>query len=260
MRRRGLAGRAAAAAAAVLAAVLIAFGVYVSDYYHAEGSVREYLAQEKERTSGSAEAVSETEISNSVPVRVEQTGYGWFLDGPSDRNAMIFYPGAKVDETAYIPLLYQFAKEGMDVCLVKMPFHLAVFGIDKADEIIPQYGYTNWYIGGHSLGGAMGAAYAAGHADRLKGVVLLAAYATKKLDDSLKEIVVYGSQDGVIRTGKLTEGRQFAPKQYIEHVIEGGNHAMFGNYGKQKGDGAGLITDKEQQAETVRAVMEAVRE
>ena len=114
--------------------------------------------------------------------------------------------------------------------------------------------------GRHSLGGAMGAAYAAGHADRLKGVVLLAAYATKKLDDSLKEIVVYGSQDGVIRTGKLTEGRQFAPKQYIEHVIEGGNHAMFGNYGKQKGDGAGLITDKEQQAETVRAVMEAVRE
>ena len=88
--------------------------------------------------------------------------------------------------------------------------------------------------------------------------MLFAAYATKKLDDSLKEIVIYGSEDGVLRLSKLREGRQFAPKRYFEHVIEGGNHALFGNYGEQEGDGTGLISAQEQQAETVRVVMEAV--
>ena len=240
MNKRRLLSRCAAVLAAVLLVVFAAFGVYVSIYYRADETVKEYLASE------------------TGTVMLSETNYGWFLDGPSDENAMVFYPGGKVDEKAYIPLLYRFAEEGMDVCLVKMPFHLAVFGIDKADEVMPQYDYENWYIGGHSLGGAMGAAYAAGHADELRGVVLFAAYATKKLDDSLKEIVVYGSEDGVLRLSKLREGRQFAPKRYFEHVIEGGNHALFGNYGEQEGDGTGLISAQEQQAETVRVVMEAV--
>ena len=240
MNKRRLLSRCAAVLAAVLLVVFAAFGVYVSIYYHADESVEKYLASETGTT------------------KLAETNYGWFLDGPSDENAMVFYPGAKVDEKAYIPLLYRFAEEGMDVCLVKMPFHLAVFGIDKADEVMPQYDYESWYIGGHSLGGAMGAAYAAGHADELRGVVLFAAYATKKLDDSLKEIVIYGSEDGVLRLSKLREGRQFAPKRYFEHVIEGGNHALFGNYGEQEGDGTGLISAQEQQAETVRVVMEAV--
>ena len=240
MNKRRLLSRCAAVLAAVLLVVFAAFGVYVSIYYRADETVKEYLASE------------------TGTVMLSETNYGWFLDGPSDENAMVFYPGGKVDEKAYIPLLYRFAEEGMDVCLVKMPFHLAVFGIDKADEVMPQYDYENWYIGGHSLGGAMGAAYAAGHADELRGVVLFAAYATEKLDDSLKEIVIYGSEDGVLRLSKLREGRQFAPKRYFEHVIEGGNHALFGNYGEQEGDGTGLISAQEQQAETVRVVMEAV--
>ena len=234
MNKRRLLSRCAAVLAAVLLVVFAAFGVYVSIYYHADESVEKYLASETGTT------------------KLAETNYGWFLDGPSDENAMVFYPGAKVDEKAYIPLLYRFAEEGMDVCLVKMPFHLAVFGIDKADQVMSQYDYENWYIGGHSLGGAMGAAYAAGHADELRGD------ATKKLDDSLKEIVIYGSEDGVLRLSKLREGRQFAPKRYFEHVIEGGNHALFGNYGEQEGDGTGLISAQEQQAETVRVVMEAV--
>lgn len=40
----------------------------------------------------------------------------------------------------------------MDVCLIKMPFRLAFLGINSADQVIGQYDYTSWYIGGHSLG------------------------------------------------------------------------------------------------------------
>lgn len=230
-------------AAAVLFAVLAAsFGIYVSDYYRADESVKTFLVSDGK-------------------VRVEKTDYGWFLDGPSEENAMVFYPGGKVEETAYAPLLHRFAEEGMDVCLVKMPFRLAFLGINKALDVMAQYDYENWYIGGHSLGGAMGAVCAADHGDEFKGIVLLAAYATKELDDDLVEIVICGSEDGVLNRGKTAEGRKFAPSSeghYLERVIEGGNHALFGGYGKQKGDGEAQITADEQQEETVRTVMDAI--
>jgi hypothetical protein len=135
--------------AALVCAVVVlaaAFGFYVGDYYRADRSVDEYLA-----------------LDSSV--KVEQADYGWYLDGPSEEDALIFYPGAKVDEKAYIPILYRFAEEGMDVCLVKMPFHLAFLGMNRAADVMRQYTYTNWYIGGHSLGGAMAANFAADHGD-----------------------------------------------------------------------------------------------
>ena len=42
-------------------------------------------------------------------------------------------------------------------------------------------------------------------------------------------------------------------------MIEGGNHAFVGNYGRQKGDGEAGITAEEQQEKIVRLVMEAIR-
>ena len=152
--------RAAMAAAVLLVVLAVFWGIYVNTYYHADESAGAFLVSDEQ-------------------VRVEKTEYGWFLDGPSEENALIFYPGAKVEETAYAPILHRFAEEGMDVCLVKMPFRLAFFGISKASDVMAQYEYENWYIGGHSLGGAMSAVYAADHGDELKGIVLLAAYATK---------------------------------------------------------------------------------
>ena len=235
--------RAAIAAAVLLAAVAVFFGIYVNTYYHADASAGAFLVSDEQ-------------------VRVEKTEYGWFLDGPSEENAMVFYPGAKVEETAYAPLLHRFAEEGMDVCLVKMPFRLAFLGIGKASDVMAQYDYENWYIGGHSLGGAMSAVFAADHGDELRGAVLLAAYATKKLDDDLLEIVIYGSEDGVLNRAKTEEGRQFAPGtkgNYLELVIDGGNHAFIGSYGSQKGDGEARITAEEQQEKIVSLVMEAIR-
>ena len=235
--------RAAMAAAVLLAVLAVSSGIYVNTYYHADASVGAFLVSDEQ-------------------VRVEKTEYGWLLDGPSEENAMVFYPGAKVEETAYAPLLHRFAEEGMDVCLVKMPFRLAFLGIGKASDVMAQYDYENWYIGGHSLGGAMSAVYAADHGEELRGLVLLAAYATKKLDDDLTEIVLYGSEDGVLNRAKIEEGREFAPSvtgHYLEKVIEGGNHAFVGSYGRQEGDGEAGITAQEQQEMIVRLVMEAIR-
>lgn len=210
------------------------FFLYVSDYYRADASAEAALVSDE--------------------VRIEETDYGWFFDGPSDDAAMIFYPGAKVEETAYAPLLHRLAAAGMDVCLAQMPFHLAVFDKDAADEILKQYSYENWYIGGHSLGGAMAAEYAAGHSDAFSGLILLAAYSAGEIPSSLPEIVLVGSEDRIINREKLALGRQYAPENYAEYVIEGGNHAQFGSYGEQKGDGSAAITPQQQAAETVERI------
>ena len=219
------------------ALLVVCFFLYTEHYYHADQT-----------------ALSALESDDTVTVI--KTDFGWLFDGPSESDALIFYPGAKVEETAYAPLLHLLAKEGMDICLVKMPFRLAFFGSGKADDLMPRYSYTNWYIGGHSLGGAMAANYAANHEKLLSGVVLLAAYSTKKLSDSLAVISVYGSEDHVLNMKKLKEGDAYLPDTAVKHVIDGGNHAQFGNYGEQDGDGKALISAVDQQHQTAELIVQ----
>ena len=224
---------------AMMLIVLIAFGVYVSVYYHADAS-------------------AEAALHSDGAVTVTQTDYGWLFDGPSEDQALVFYPGAKVETAAYAPLLHALSAEGMDVCLVDMPFHLAFFGIGKADSIIGEDSERNWYVGGHSLGGAMAASWAAEHGDYIDGVVLLAAYPTKQLDSDLTELLIYGSEDQVLNLEKFQEGEQYAPEDSRTYIISGGNHAQFGNYGVQAGDGTARISPEEQQAETVRLITQSL--
>ncbi|MNP78228.1 hypothetical protein D3C76_1757890 [compost metagenome] len=46
------------------------------------------------------------------------------------------------------------------------------------------------------------------------------------------------------------------PGNTVYLSIEGGNHAQFGSYGKQKGDGEASITEEEQQIRTARAMLD----
>ena len=222
--------------AVTLLLLVAAFFLYVSDYYRAEPPAAEAL-----RSSGA--------------VRVTETDFGWLFDGPGEEEALIFYPGGKVEAASYAPLLRRLAEGGMDVCLVEMPLRLAFLDIDKAETVMAAYDYPRWYIGGHSLGGAMAAVWAASNGDRIDGLILLAAYPTRPLDADLTEILIVGSEDGVVNGEKLREGAQYAPEDLTEAVIPGGNHAQFGCYGPQKGDGEAGISAEEQQAETVRLIL-----
>lgn len=213
-----------------------AFFIYTGIYYHADETA---LAA----------------LKSDDAVQVTSTDFGYFFDGPSESDVLIFYPGAKVEETAYAPLLHLIALQGMDVCLIKMPFRLAVFGLNRADRVIEKNDYTGLYIGGHSLGGAMAANYASTHSDELDGIVLLAAYSTADLDDSLKAITIYGSEDEVLNTAKMNELKSSLPDGYREYVIEGGNHAQFGNYGIQNGDGEASVSSEEQQLKTAEYIL-----
>ena len=221
----------------VFAVLFALFFFYTENYYHAD------------RT-----AVMMLRTDEYVAVTSSQTGL--LFDGPGEEDLLIFYPGAKVQETAYAPLMRQIAEGGMDVFLVRMPFRLAFFGTNKADEALQETAdYANVYVGGHSLGGAMAASYAAEHAESLDGAILLAAYSAKPLPDSLPVLSVYGTEDGVLNRSNYEKNLANVPNLQ-EFVIEGGNHAQFGSYGEQRGDGEASIDPGMQWNETAEAILE----
>lgn len=223
----------------ILVCLAVMIVLYAEDYYHASEDAEKAL------------------ISDSL-VQVEKTDYGWFFDGPSKKDALIFYPGGKVEETAYAPLLHLLAENGIDVFLAKMPMRLAILDTNRAESIIKRYDYQHWYIGGHSLGGACSTAYAAKHADSLDGVILLAAYPMKQLDDSLNVLFIYGSEDGVLNRQKYADSKKYAPSDAMEYILEGGNHAQFGSYGIQNGDGIALISPVEQWNLTLELILDNI--
>lgn len=222
---------------------LLAAGIwYVNDIYYSHADVQEYL-----RKTGS--------------VTITETQNGLYLDGPGNDAAIIFYPGAKVEYTAYLPLLYKVSERGADCFLIKMPCNLAFLGKNKADDILASHTYSRWYLSGHSLGGAMAASYASAHLNELDGLILLAAYPTESLESEIFSVLsVYGSEDGVMNMDKLDSGCSFMPDAYREICIEGGNHAQFGDYGTQKGDHSASVSQEEQQTQTADAVINMIME
>lgn len=226
----------------VLVLICVGFAFYVGSYYRAD----------------------ETVVQAMVPtdgISVEQTDEDAIVFAPSEPKAgLIFYPGGKVEYTAYAPLMRACAERGFLCVLVKMPCNLAVLDVNAADGIaerFPELG--SWYIGGHSLGGAMAATYAAHHADELEGLILLAAYSTEDLTKSgLTVCSIYGSEDGVMNKEKYDGNRANLPEDTSELVIEGGCHAGFGSYGPQDGDGTPTISSEEQIAQTAEWIADFV--
>ncbi len=201
-------------------------------------------------------------MASNDSVNVTRTDYGYFFDGSGTDNAIIFYPGAKVDEKAYAPVLSKLASEGIDCFLVSMPFHMAIFDVDKAQEIVSQYDYNKWYIAGHSMGGAMAAQLVSQLKDtqNFAGLIFFAAYTAKDISDThIPVLSLYGDNDGVLNMDKVEKGRKLVDSdKYSEVVIKGGNHAGFASYGRQKGDNEATITKEEQWNQTVSAVKEFI--
>jgi pimeloyl-ACP methyl ester carboxylesterase len=135
---------------------------------------------------------------------------------------------------------------GIICVLVKMPFNMAIFDPNAAEEIMEQFPeIENWYIAGHSMGGAMASDYASNNQDKVKGLILLGAYIYGDFPED-KALTIYGSFNTSVAE-KIN---------YTENiiVIEGGNHAQFGNYGKQKGDVDATISSEEQQSIAAEAI------
>jgi len=174
-------------------------------------------------------------------------------------TALMFYPGALVDPSAYLPTLAQIAAQGYRVVIARMPLDLAVLNSDKALELMPQYPYVqHWVLAGHSLGGAMAAELVKRQPERFAGLVLMAAYPGENTDLSelkLPVMSVYASEDGLATPAKIMAARPRLPADTRYVRLEGGNHAQFGTYGPQNGDGEAQLTLAAQQHQIASEVL-----
>lgn len=194
---------------------------------------------------------------------VEVDAADWLVfqpEGVQPETGLIFYPGGRVDYRAYAPLAQAIADGGYLVVIVPMRLNLAVFSPDRAAQVIDAYPQVRrWVTGGHSLGGSMAARYAARNPDQVSGLILLASYPIES--DSLasletRALSIYATLDGLATPADIDASRAFLPPDARYLAIDGGNHAQFGWYGVQDGDGQALISRAEQQTRTVTAIIE----
>lgn len=218
----------------VIVAAVSAFFIYVSNYYHAEDECADYL---EDSTLVDVEK-NDNYIMFKPKINLLNVGY-------------VFYPGGKVEYTSYAPMLNELAKTGITTFLVKMPFNLAVLDSDAANDIQSKYtSISNWFIGGHSLGGAMASSYVSSNVDKYTGLILLGAYSTKDLSSAdLYCLSITATEDKIMNWDKYNDNKKNLPAdKTTDYSIEGGNHSNFGDYGHQNGDGEASITNAQQRS------------
>lgn len=191
------------------------------------------------------------EVVQSDPAVTVQEDDAAIVLSPADTEpkgtGLVFYAGGKVEAAAYASRLSGAVTEGgITVVIVKPWLNLALFdqrGLDTFTDLAPEL--DTWIVGGHSLGGVR-ACQLAGDADAL---LLLAAYCGGDVDPDLPVLSLSGSEDALSTPETIAEAAEHLPDDARMVEIPGANHASFGDYGPQDGDGTATISEEEMTAE-----------
>jgi hypothetical protein len=195
-------------------------------------------------------AVQAVEDDPAVNVTTNAEG-DWVLRDPDpevEETGLVFYPGARVNPRSYVPVLAPLVRDGnVTVVIPRVPINVAILDTKAAGRSITAYsGVEDWYVGGHSLGGAMACRYASNHAGKVEGVVLFGAYcASDASETELNVLVVSGTEDGVIDRNSLRNNRENLPPGSAQVSVAGVNHTYFGSYYGQSGDGTTNVSRSE---------------
>jgi pimeloyl-ACP methyl ester carboxylesterase len=199
--------------------------------------------------------------AGTVSVRLERGPQPFINIQPRSAEAetlLVFYAGGLVRPQAYEWLGRALAARGVQTVIPVFPLDLAVTGVNRAEALIARFGAgKRVVIAGHSLGGAMAAGYAAGHAGEVSGLILMAAYPARNVDLSAAPFPVLSllaERDGVASPADVRDGLNRLPGGTTLTALPGAVHAFFGRYGPQKDDGQPTVT----RAETERQIVGAV--
>jgi dienelactone hydrolase len=212
-----------------------------------------------------ADATALAALQTSATVTITRSdGLIRLLPSTPATTGFIYYPGGLVAPDAYAAKMRAIAERGYAVFIVEMPLNLAVLGADRATEVIaanPQI--TTWAIGGHSLGGAMACRYVVtAKPATLRALILHASFCDQSFSlagrDDVQVTSIYGTRDAFSTATMLETTRQYAPASTVYVAIEGANHAQFGNYGEQRGDGTPSLSADEAQQAIVEATLAAL--
>jgi hypothetical protein len=195
------------------------------------------------------EATAALASSPGATFSEESTGLTYTPVAAPPTTGLILYPGAKVPAEGYAPTAQAIAEQGYLVVVVPMPLNFAIFGVGAASDVIAAHPeIAHWAIGGHSLGGAMAAQYAADHAATIAALALCGAYSAANLSTgSLAASSVYGSLDAAAPKIEDPATKALLPATTVYERIEGGNHEQCGWYTGQPNDPPATISRQEQQ-------------
>lgn len=180
------------------------------------------------------------------------------VDGGADA-LLILYPGGLVRPHAYAWIGVALAPVGIRTLIPAMPLDLAVLGRDRATRLIEgkRDGERVVVIGGHSLGGAMAASWAARTPGVADGLILMGAYPAGGDDLSgaaLPTLVLAAEYDGLATLEEVRSGMERLPQSAGLEIVGGAVHAFFGRYGPQRGDGLPTVPRATAESEIAGAI------
>ncbi len=163
--------------------------------------------------------------------------------GDSDGTGLVFFAGAKVDPLAFADKLSGLVEAGSTVVIVRPMLNFAILEWRPLSDFTARAPeVTEWFVGGHSLGGVKACQYAGD--DAVSGLVLVGSYCAGDIGDLGKPVLsISASNDGLSTPAKIDASRADLPTDTEFVVIEGANHAQFGDYGTQPGDGDSTVSD-----------------
>ncbi|WP_296667052.1 alpha/beta hydrolase [Demequina sp.] len=196
-----------------------------------------------------------TAMESTASVTVTESATSIVMDpvGGGNGTGLVFYPGARVDPRAYAAHLAPLALSGHPVVVVKEPLGIAFLSRGTLAGIIADRG-GNWAVAGHSLGGTVAAMEA--EDARPRALVFWASYPAGDLSDWTGAVAsISGSEDGLSTRATIAASRDKLPAAAVFTEVGGANHAQFGSYGPQPGDGVPYVTNEDARAEIVSATL-----
>ena len=205
-----------------------------------------------------AQVADAAQLTTPPGVTVTDSSDGILLTPTGSRTAgtagVAFLPGALVDSRAYIPLLTPVAQAGHPVFIAKLPMGVAFLQPDVVGAArLADRRTQEWVVAGHSLGGAVGSDQAVRDG---VGLILLAAYPINDISSAdIPVLSISGSNDGLTTPADVEASRKQLPAGTEFVIIPGANHAYFGDYGAQSGDGQASISRQDAQEQITRAII-----
>ena len=174
--------------------------------------------------------------------------------GEASDTALLYFPGARVSAYAYLSPLLEVASAGTTVVVAKPLMNMALFDPRGLDDFAPAApGASTWILAGHSLGGVKACMEAAD--PRVSALALFASYCANDISSLEREVrVVLGDADGLIDIEAVEASSALLPDSATVTTITGANHASFGTYGAQPGDGEARV-DADQMREAITSII-----
>jgi pimeloyl-ACP methyl ester carboxylesterase len=186
-------------------------------------------------------------------------------------TGFLFQPGAKVDARAYVSALRPLALAGHVVVIAKQPLGIAFLATNAIDSARSEFpNVTKWVVGGHSLGGTVAALQATGAQVQssdsgsasvapIVGLVLFASYPAADMSNSNMPVLsLSGEKDGLSTPDAIAASKPNLPSSTTFIEIPGANHASFGDYGIQFGDGVATASLANSHAAITKATLDFV--